>query len=262
MRAGERARVLLFASQPRAHYSTESPLGAFVFELLQHPPQSPERVPLGAGVSLAVHAALVLSMVSGARHMLEPSHATHETVITAAIKYLVPPNRPSPAPQEAAVRFGGPRGEEQAPPTQYVKPEEKLPLLGEMNLPKEDRRTALPLAVEAVAQNAFTLLDVDAEATRDPDSAVPIYPRVLELKGIEGSALVRFVVDTTGRADIESFRIVEETHRLFGQAVRDALPRMRFRPAMMGDKKVRQLVEQPFGFRLVTRGMVETGRRP
>jgi TonB family protein len=233
-----------------------------VFELLQHPPQSPERVPLGAGVSLAVHAAMVLSLVSGAQRMLEPSHSTQENVITAAIKYLLPPNNPGPAPQEAAVRFGGTRGAEQAPPTQYVKPEEKLPLLGEMNLPKEDARTTLPLAVEAVAQNAFTLLDVDAEATRDPESAVPIYPRVLELKGIEGSALVRFVVDTTGRADPESFRIVEETHRLFGQAVRDALPRMKFRPAMMGDKKVRQLVEQPFGFRLVTHGMAETRRRP
>jgi protein TonB len=231
-----------------------------VFELLEHPPQSPERVPLGAGVSLAVHAVMVLSMVSGAQRMLEPSRSTQETVITAAIKYLLPPNKP--APPEAAVRFGGTRGAEQAPATQYVKPAEKLPLLGEMNLPKEDKRTPLPLAVEAVAQNAFTLLDVDAEATRDPESAVPIYPRVLELKGIEGSALVRFVVDTTGRADVESFRIIEETHRLFGQAVRDALPRMKFRPAMMGDKKVRQLVEQPFGFRLVTRGMVETGRRP
>jgi len=233
-----------------------------VFELLQHPPHSQERVPLGAGVSVAVHAAIALSLVSGAQQILEPSRSTHETVITAAIKYLLPPNRPTRAAQEAAVRFGGTRGPEQAPPTQYVRPEEKLPLLGEMNLPKDDRRTPLPLAVEAVAQNAFTLLDVDSAAARDPESAVPIYPRVLELKGIEGSALVRFVVDTTGRADIESFRIVEETHRLFGQAVRDALPRMKFRPAIMGDQKVRQLVELPFGFRLVTRGMVETGRRP
>jgi len=233
-----------------------------VFELLQHPPQSPERVSLGAGVSLAVHAAIALSLVSGAQQILEPSHSTQETVITAAIKYLLPPNRPTPASHEAAVRFAGIRGAEQAPPTQFVKPEEKLPLLGEMNLPKDDRHTPLPLAVEAVAQNAFTLLDVDSAATRDPESAVPIYPRVLELKGIEGSALVRFVVDTTGRADVESFRIVEETHRLFGQAVRDALPRMKFRPAIMGDQKVRQLVELPFGFRLVTRGMVETGRRP
>lgn len=233
-----------------------------MFELLQHPPPSPERVPLGAGVSLAVHAAMVLSIVSGAQQLLAPSSSMQENVISTAIKYMLPPNRPAPAPQEAAAQFGRVQGAEQAPPTKYVTPAEKLPLLGEMNLPKDEMRTALPLAVEAVAQNAFTLLDVDSAATRDPESAVPIYPRVLELKGIEGSALVRFVVDTTGRADVESFRIVDETHRLFGQAVRDALPRMKFRPATMGDKKVRQLVEIPFGFRLITRGMAETGRKP
>jgi len=219
-------------------------------------------VPLGAGVSLAVHAAIVLSLASGAESLLNSTPSTQETVITAAIKYLLPPDKPGPTPRAGELRFAAPSGAEQAPPSQYVPPTEKLPLLGELNLRKEDKRTPLPLAVEAVAQNAFTLLDVDTETERDPDSAVPIYPPALFLKGIEGSALVRFVVDTSGLADIESFRIVEETHRLFGQAVRDALPRMKFRPATMGDKKVRQLVEQPFRFRLITRGMVETGRKP
>ncbi len=237
-------------------------LGAFVFELLQHPPRSPERVPLGAGVSLAVHTAFVLSLVSGAQQVLEPSRSTQETVISTAIKYLLPPNRPAPEPQAQSVRWGEQRVRTPPQPVLSVTSVERLPLLGEMSLPKDEKSATLPLAVEAVAQNAFTLLDVDTAAARDPESAVPIYPRILELRGIEGSALVRFVVDTTGRAEAESFRIVETSHRLFAQAVRDALPRMKFRPATMGDRKVRQLVEIPFGFRLVTRGMVETRRRP
>lgn len=232
-----------------------------MLDLLRHPPRSPERVPLGAGVSLTVHAALVLALVTGGQRMLAPSRATQETVITTAIRYLLPPSTPAPTPQDPGAQFSGTRGAEQAPPTTYVAPSDPLPLLGELSL-AEEKRATLPLAVEAAAQNAFTLLDVDSAATRDPDSAVPLYPRVLELKGIEGSALVRFVVDTDGRADIETFRIVEESHRLFGQAVRDALPRMKFRPALMGEKTVRQLIEIPFGFRLVTRGMLEMRRRP
>ena len=35
------------------------------------------------------------------------------------------------------------------------------------------------------------------------------------------------------------------------QAVRDALPRMKYQPARMGPRPVAQLVEQRFGFRIV-----------
>ena len=63
--------------------------------------------------------------------------------------------------------------------------------------------------------------------------------------------LATFVVDTTGRADPSSFKVLRATHQLFEKAVRDALPRMRFIPAEVGGKKVKQLVQQPFSFAIV-----------
>ena len=68
---------------------------------------------------------------------------------------------------------------------------------------------------------------------------------------IEGDVLATFVVDTTGRADPASFKVLRATHQLFERAVRDALPRMRFVPAEVGGRKVRQLVQQPFSFAII-----------
>lgn len=59
-----------------------------------------------------------------------------------------------------------------------------------------------------------------------------------------------YVVDTTGFADVSSFEVIRATHPGFVQAVRDALPHMRFSPAKIGAVHVRQLVEQPFTFRI------------
>ena len=37
---------------------------------------------------------------------------------------------------------------------------------------------------------------------------------------------------------------------MFSLAVKNALPRMRFLPAEVGGRKVKQLVQQPFGFNI------------
>ncbi|MCU0617772.1 MAG: hypothetical protein MUD17_11925 [Gemmatimonadaceae bacterium] len=47
-----------------------------------------------------------------------------------------------------------------------------------------------------------------------------------------------------------SFSAFESTHPLFTKAVEDALPRMKFRPAYVGKKRVQQLVVQSFAFRI------------
>jgi protein TonB len=44
--------------------------------------------------------------------------------------------------------------------------------------------------------------------------------------------------------------VLKSSHELFTQAVKNALPNMRFYPAEVGGKKVKQLVQQPFTFSL------------
>jgi periplasmic protein TonB len=92
---------------------------------------------------------------------------------------------------------------------------------------------------------------LEKPASVAPNSAAPAYPDILRQAGVEGEALVSFVVDTTGRVDLGSFKVIRATHDLFATAVKNALPRMRFLPAELGDRKVRQLVQQPFSFAIV-----------
>lgn len=82
-------------------------------------------------------------------------------------------------------------------------------------------------------------------------SPTPRYPDILKSAGVEGEVVVAFVVDTTGRADVSSLKILKSTHELFSAAVRTALPTMRFLPAEVGGKKVKQLVQQPFVFNII-----------
>jgi protein TonB len=84
-----------------------------------------------------------------------------------------------------------------------------------------------------------------------PGSPAPRYPDILKSAGVEGEVVVTFVVDTTGRADQASLKILKSTHELFAAAVRTALPSMRFLPAEIGGKKVKQQVQQPFVFNVI-----------
>lgn len=80
--------------------------------------------------------------------------------------------------------------------------------------------------------------------------ARPRYPEPLRRAGIEGRVLVEFTVDTTGRVEPGSVRILASTHELFTAAVREALGEMRLRPAEVGGKKTAALADMPFEFRL------------
>jgi periplasmic protein TonB len=81
-----------------------------------------------------------------------------------------------------------------------------------------------------------------------PGSTQPRYPDMLRQAGVEGEVLAQFVVDTTGRAEAGSLKILKSSHDLFIQSVKNALPQMRFIPAEVGGRKVKQLVQQPFSF--------------
>ena len=81
-----------------------------------------------------------------------------------------------------------------------------------------------------------------------PGSVSPRYPDMLRQAGIEGEVLAQFVVDTTGKAEPGSLKILKSSHDMFVQSVKNALPQMKFIPAEVGGKKVKQLVQQPFTF--------------
>jgi biopolymer transport protein ExbD len=89
---------------------------------------------------------------------------------------------------------------------------------------------------------------VERPAKQLQDGVVLRYPDMLRASRTNGEVLAQFVVDTNGHALPETFKVIRTTHALFVQSVRSALPDMRFAPATIGGKAVRQLVQTPFQF--------------
>jgi protein TonB len=91
---------------------------------------------------------------------------------------------------------------------------------------------------------------VEKAAAPRPGNPAPLYPVALRAAQIEGTVLARFIVDTTGRAEPASIQFPEATHAQFADAVKQALLKSRYLPAMLNGGPVRQLVEQRFAFTL------------
>jgi TonB family C-terminal domain len=96
----------------------------------------------------------------------------------------------------------------------------------------------------------FRADQVEKQVTVMHGSPTPRYPELLRSSGVEGRVMAEFVVDEQGLAVEESVRFVRSDNALFEDAVRVALRRMRFVPAEVGGRKVKQLVQMPFVFTL------------
>jgi periplasmic protein TonB len=60
---------------------------------------------------------------------------------------------------------------------------------------------------------------------------------------------VQFVVDTLGVPDTLTFKALETPHEIFNRAVKNVLPSLRFSPAELGGRRVKQMVLMPFDFK-------------
>lgn len=104
----------------------------------------------------------------------------------------------------------------------------------------------------------------DFQVTRSvearPDNPPPVYPAKLRAANIGGLVVASFTVDAAGSPEMDSFKILKSDHDLFTLAVREVLPRLRFRPADVDGRPVRQHVQMPFVFSLS--GSRAAGARP
>jgi TonB family protein len=115
-------------------------------------------------------------------------------------------------------------------------------------------RGQLPFGLTSpfVPDSVFSVLQVDQIVERYETSAAPVYPPDLLAIGAEGKVDATYVVDTIGMVDTTSIEVQRSDDPRFTQSVRNALGLMRFRPARRDGRRVRQLVEQRFRFRIVS----------
>jgi len=217
----------------------------------------------GALVSVITHSLLISASVVATRDGPDAVLEQAQEKVT----FLIPMNRTnSPPPREESVQYiregqkAGSEGFEEKIVDKSATRE--APIVGSGRDEGKPEEKADEVVPNAIFDTVATAVDVDSAVTRYTDSAAPVYPpKLLELK-IEGGAYVQFVVDTMGVADTTSFRVISTTHPEFAQSVREALPGMRFHPAILRSKKVPQLVEQPFMFKIVPQTPQTTSAKP
>ncbi|HVZ48364.1 MAG TPA: energy transducer TonB [Gemmatimonadaceae bacterium] len=214
----------------------------------------PPRPVVATTLSAAAHAALVLALLGGTTAAVTEDDSP---LTRLAVRFLAPPQAP---PQEAGERIafmampatGSPQGSTSpdAVPVQVTSHDFGDPVTPRKVAMAVELDPAMLLSRAAKSVGAYTLIELDSVAERDPRSAAPDYPPDLLAKNVEGYATFRFVIDSTGLVDMATVKVVDSSNKEFVKAVEDAMPRMRFRPAMRAAQYVRQLVEQPFRFRI------------
>ena len=217
----------------------------------------------GTVISIILHTVLVAGAIYATNKTAEAlEKPKEEKVVLTETKKEPEPEKPKeqPKPQEVVAQVAPPKGfQVPVPPVDIpdVIPDVDLSkkATDEADFSGKGVQGGIAKGVEGgtgpvISDQPYFDFQVEKAAAAIPGSGSPAYPEMLKSSGVEGEALVQFVVDTTGRAELGSFKVLRASHDAFGQAVRSALPRMRFLPAEIGGRKVRMLVQQPFAFAL------------
>ena len=220
--------------------------------------QTQQRKPLGTLISVVLHVAVIAVAVQltqqAASALVKPVEVVVRQPIPKTELKPVVEKRPVDPVAQAATKFG----------SQIVQAPVDIPVdipALDLSVAPTDARdwtgegvaggrgTGVRGGTETThSDHPMFVFQVDKPAAALPGTAQPAYPAMLTASGVEGRALVQFVVDTLGRAELASFKVLVASHEAFGSAVRAALPRMRFLPAEAGGQKVRMLVQQQFAF--------------
>ncbi|HEX9484616.1 MAG TPA: M56 family metallopeptidase [Gemmatimonadaceae bacterium] len=106
------------------------------------------------------------------------------------------------------------------------------------------------MAVPSKADGPYVEFQVENQARQIPGTGKLTYPAAMRQAQREGEVLAQFVIDPNGVPDASTFRVLKSSDPAFTAAVHEALSSMRFVPARVGGRAVRQVVQEPFTFAL------------
>ncbi|MDQ6737535.1 MAG: TonB family protein [Gemmatimonadota bacterium] len=233
-----------------------------MFNQLIESKRTKKRNPGTTAFSVGLHAVIIgLAVWATANAAIRNEKPKAEKIDFVQVKKDEPPpkkDEPPPPPKNVTVAPPPPKGFQvlQAPPIVPVK-------IPDIDLSKKVTNEAdfsgkgvqggtskgVAGGIGPVNDNqTYFSYQVEKPAAMASGTITPSYPETLRSAAIEGEVDAEFVVDTTGRAEPGSLKITKSTNDLFSASVRSALPRMRFYPAEVGGRKVKQLVQQPFTF--------------
>lgn len=226
-----------------------------MFARLVESRRSGERSAWGALFSTLAHTAVIaFAVFATAQARVEPPRQPDVVV------WLNPP----PEPATAAPAPITPKATVATPALSAISQIEVSTAPVDVTIDLSETNPVLPGVGAPTAFNDLSAGSVNAVASPDPFPAerverqaflragglAPRYPNSLRAAGIEGQVTALFVVSETGRVEPSTVRFTRSDNGLFEDSVREALEQMRFIPAEVGGRKVRQLVQMPFVFTL------------
>ena len=221
----------------------------FRLDLIESAPRSWQPLLLREGLGVGTIALAVSCTVAVQTWKPELTQVPSRELVIA--RFLAPITRHSaPPPREERIQFvglGGTVASASITPPGDGDRQRATPVNSSQ---AKGQETIVDVADQGDPMRAFTEIEVDSVAIPDPNGEAPVYPPALLKMGIEGAVMASFVVDSTGHADVNTFQLLAAADPEFVAAVKNALGRMRYRPAMINGRHVNQLAEQRFSFRL------------
>jgi protein TonB len=215
----------------------------------------------GTLVSIGLHAVLITLAVYVTAHagekVIEKNRQEDVVFAKAPPPPPPPPDQPKPPPPDVVAAPPPPKGFQvlQAP----INIPDKIPDI-DLSKAVTDEKDFSGKGVAGGKANGvaggtptnsdqpYFEFQVEKPALAREGNPNPRYPSMLESSRVEGSVLAQFVVDTSGRADMSTFKILQASNELFGSSLKSVLPSWRFYPAEAGGHKVKQIVQLPIKF--------------
>ncbi|PYO61483.1 MAG: hypothetical protein DMD49_01640 [Gemmatimonadetes bacterium] len=198
-------------------------------------------------VSLVVHTAVIAGAVIAT---VSAGQSDNKVRVDTALVYLE--QQQQKPPEQQPVQLDVPLKGFQT----VVAPTEIPTNIPPVNLQEKfDPKDYSGSGVEGGTANGITPSDVYMESLVEEKPVVLSgpqlqYPPLLQQAGIQGTVMVQAIVDTTGRVEPSSVRIVQSPNPGFDQPSRSYILHALFRPARVHGRPVRVLVALPVVWRL------------
>ncbi len=121
-----------------------------------------------------------------------------------------------------------------------------------VEVPVEFSAASLPAITLHIAGDVYGETEVQERPHLTSGPALT-YPASLLLSRISGRVIIEAVIDTTGRVEDGTVRVIESSDARFNQAAKDYVRAARFTPGRIAGRAVRVRFEMPVEFKLPTR---------
>ena len=208
--------------------------------------------------SVIVHAVLILAAVKATQGIAE---AAEDKPIDTTVVFLKPPVETPPPeppkPQDVVVSANPPPKGFQTVVAPTDIPKDIPPV--NLNQKAFDPRDFTGKGVEGGVATGIiggtgpvdvgSVVVSSAEADEPPRMLTPGLLRTPSgFEGVPGRVMLTFIVDTLGRAEPPSVKVVSSTNKVFEEPAKDVILKANFKPGRNGGRTVRVLVQQPVVF--------------